>query len=71
MTETFCVKCRKRTENKNEHLVKTANNRNMVKCTCAKCGSKKSQFVSANATKVGNGVRKIRGGSLLSQMFGG
>ena len=43
--KSYCLKCRKNTENMNPRVSKTSNGRAMVSSKCAICGSKKSRFV--------------------------
>ena len=43
--KSYCLKCRKDTENINPRVSKTSNNRIMVLSKCAICGSKKSRFI--------------------------
>ena len=43
--KSYCLKCRKDTENINPRVSKTSNNRTMVLSKCAICGSKKSRFI--------------------------
>ena len=43
--KSFCLKCRKDTENINSRVSKTSNNRKMILSKCAKCGGKKSRFI--------------------------
>ena len=43
--ETYCVKCRKNTENFNSKIFKTKNGRLIMPSKCIKCGFKKSRFV--------------------------
>ena len=42
--KSYCLKCRKDTENINPKVSKTSNKRIMVLSKCAICGSKKSRF---------------------------
>ena len=42
--KSYCLKCRKDTENINSRVSQTSNNRTMILSKCAKCGSKKSRF---------------------------
>ena len=42
---TFCVKCRKNTENVDSKALKTKNGRSMLLSKCAVCGCKKSRFM--------------------------
>ena len=42
---TYCLKCRKNTNNKNAKMVKTKNGRLALSSKCAVCGSKKSRFM--------------------------
>ena len=41
--KSYCLKCKKDTENINPKVSKTSNNRIMVLSKCAICGSKKSR----------------------------
>ena len=43
--------CRKNTENTNLKIVKSKNNRSMIKSNCAICGSKKSRFIKEQQAK--------------------
>ena len=43
--KSYCLKCRKDTENINSKVSKASNNRTMILSKCAKCESKKSRFV--------------------------
>ena len=43
--KSYCLKCRKDTENINPKILKTSNNGIMVLSKCAICGSKKSRFI--------------------------
>ena len=42
---TYCLKCKKDTENKEVKLVKTKNGRIALSSSCAVCGNKKSRFM--------------------------
>ena len=44
--ETYCLSCRKNTENTNPKIVKSKNNRSMMLSKCAICNNKKSRFIS-------------------------
>ena len=43
--KTYCVKCRKNTENLNSKIFKTKNGRLIMQSKCPDCGIKKSRFV--------------------------
>ena len=43
--KTYCVKCRKNTENLNSKIFKTKNGRLIMQSKCTDCGIKKSRFV--------------------------
>ena len=43
--KSYCLKCRKDTENINPRVSKTSNGRTMVLSKCTICGSKKSRFI--------------------------
>ena len=49
--KTYCVKCRKNTENLNSKIVKTKNNRLLMQLRCSNCGIKKSRFVKEQEAK--------------------
>ena len=49
--KSYCLKCRKDTENINPRISKTSNNRTMVLSKCAICGSKKSRFIKDQQAK--------------------
>ena len=49
--KSYCLKCRKDTENINPRVSKTSNNRTMVLSKCAICGSKKPWFIKNQETK--------------------
>ena len=43
--ETYCLVCKKYTENINPKIVRNRQNRLMIQSNCAMCGSKKSRFI--------------------------
>ena len=43
--KTYCVKCRKDTNNINPKTFKTKNNKLLMHSTCSDCKNKKSRFV--------------------------
>ena len=43
--ETYCLACRKYTNNNNPKIVRNKQNRLMIQSNCANCGSKKSRFI--------------------------
>ena len=49
--KSYCLKCRKNTENINPRVLKTSNSRTMVLSKCAMCSSKKSRFIKNQETK--------------------
>ena len=42
---SYCLKCRKNTENINPRVSKTSNGKKMLLSKCAICGSKRSRFI--------------------------
>ena len=48
---TYCVKCRKDTENIDPKIVRTKNNRLVVQSKCSVCGIKKSRFIKEEEVK--------------------
>ncbi len=53
---TYCLKCKTKTENKDEMTEKTKNNRMMLKSICAICSRKKSMFLKR---QVGSSVDRV------------
>ena len=49
--KTYCVKCRKNTENLNSKIFKTKNVRLLMQSKCTDCGIKKSRFVKEQEVK--------------------
>ena len=49
--KSYCLKCRKDTENINPIVSKASNNKIMVLSKCAICSSKKSRFIKNQETK--------------------
>ena len=43
--KTFCIVCKKDTENKNPNVFKTKNKRIILKSICSECNNKKSRFI--------------------------
>ena len=49
--QTYCVSCKKNTENKDAKVIRTKNGRLMLKSTCSVCGNKKTRFVKKEEAK--------------------
>ena len=49
--KSYCLKCKKDTENINPKISKTSNGRTMVLSKCAICSSKKSRFIKNQEAK--------------------
>ena len=49
--ETYCVKCRKDTENIDPKMFRTKHNRLVMQSKCSVCGIKKSRFVKEQEAK--------------------
>ena len=49
--ESYCLKCRKYTENINPQVSSTSNERAMILSKCAICGSKISKFIKQQEAK--------------------
>ena len=49
--KTYCVKCRKNTENLNSHIFKIKNNRLIMQSKRPVCGIEKSKFVKEQEAK--------------------
>ena len=50
--KSYCLNCRKNTENINPKVLKTSNGRTMLLSKCAICDSKKSRFIKNQEAKV-------------------
>ena len=48
---TYCLVCKKDTENKDAKLIKTKNGRLALSSKCVVCGSKKSKFMKKQEAK--------------------
>ena len=46
--KTYCIVCKKETENKNRKVFKTKNKRLILKPICSVCNNNKSRFISKN-----------------------
>ena len=49
--ESYCLKCRKNTENIDPKVSASSNGRVMILSKCAICGSKKSRFIKSQEAK--------------------
>ena len=49
--KSYCLKCRKDTENINPRVSKTSNNKIMILSKCAICNSKKLRFIKNQEAK--------------------
>ena len=49
--ETYCLRCKKKTENLNSKIFKTKNGRLIMQSKCPVCGIKKSRFVKEQEAK--------------------
>ena len=49
--KTYCLKCRKNTENLKSKIFKTKNSRLIMQSKCVDCGIKKSRFVKEQEAK--------------------
>ena len=49
--KSYCLKCRKDTENINPRVSNTSNSRTTILSKCAICGSKKSGFIKESRSK--------------------
>ena len=54
--KSYCLKCRKDTENINPRVSNTSNGKTMILSKCAICGSKKSRFIKNQET---NGLSNL------------
>ena len=64
--KSYCLKCRKDTENINPRVSNTSNGKTMILSKCAKYGTKKSRF---NKNQEAKGLLCILGlGTLLSKV---
>ena len=49
--ESYCLKCKKHTENINPQVSSTSNGKIMILSICAICNSKKSKFINKQEPK--------------------
>ena len=49
--KTYCLKCRKDTENIDLKVIRTKNNRLIMQSKCTVCGIKKSRFLKEQEAK--------------------
>ena len=49
--ESYCLKCKKPTENINPQVSSTSNDKVMILSKCAICNSKKSKFINKQEAK--------------------
>ena len=49
--ESYCLKCKKNTENIDPKISSTSNGKSMILSKCAICGSKKSRFIKNQEAK--------------------
>ena len=49
--KSYCLKCRKDTENINPKVLGTSNGKVMILSKCATCGGKKSRFIKHQEAK--------------------
>ena len=49
--KSYCLRCRKDTENINPKVSNTSNGRKMILSKCAICGNKKSRFIKDQQAK--------------------
>ena len=49
--KTYCIKCRKNTQNIDPKMVRTKNNRLIMRSKCLVCGIKRSKFVKEQEAK--------------------
>ena len=61
--KTYCVKCRKATNNINPKIFGTKDNRLLMQSTCSDCKNKKSRFVKEHKAK--DLVRKTQSDKVL------
>ena len=49
--KTYCLKCKKDTENLDSKIFRTKNNKIIMQSKCSDCGNKKSRFVKEQEAK--------------------
>ena len=57
--KTYCLVCKKNTDNINLKMVQTKNNRLMLLPQCSVCKNKKSRFISENEAKGSGTLRSL------------
>ena len=49
--KTYCLKCKKDTENTDPNIFRTKNNRLLIQSKCSDCKNKKSRFIKKQDAK--------------------
>ena len=49
--KTYCLKCKKNTENLDSKIFRTKNNKQIMQSKCNDCGIKKSRFIKEQEAK--------------------
>ena len=62
MTQIYCLKCKKHTDNIKPHEVVTPTGKHRIATTCGVCGIQKSRMIAKKNTKNGNGILDLIGG---------
>ena len=57
---SYCVKCKRKTQEVNPTPMQTKNNRITLRSTCPVCGTNKSRFISMKEAKEGGFLGLIR-----------
>ena len=58
--KTYCIVCKENTDNTNQKVIKTKNDRLMMSSKCSVCGNKNNRFIKeqeAKDTLSGLGIR--------------
>ena len=57
---SYCIKCKRKTQEVNPTPMRTKNNRIALRSTCPVCGTNKSRFISMKEAKEGGFLGLIR-----------
>jgi len=68
MSESWCLKCKSKTNTNNEEIKSTKNNRLMKSGICEVCGTKKNQFIKGESKEKVVKVKKTKNNDKLIEV---
>lgn len=68
MDNLFCLKCKQFTDNLNEHVTETSNNKPIVKAKCSTCGSNKCRFIKESKDSSKKSLKNKHGKGIIDML---